>query len=226
MCSPAEPAGDQERCQQLYDEHRKQTWDDIQSETDKFDQSLLTLSSGILALSLAFIKDIVPLDKATHLWLLYVSWSALVVCIISTVCSSQFSIAASKKQLGYYWKFYIERKPEFEKKRSWQSKALDWLTWVSLSTFLAGIVCTVIFCVLGVQEVRMEKGKNTSKALDARTPLTATPLAASSRLEEGRQPLAATPVSPASTASNQLEKGRQPVVVTPVQTPKPPIKKD
>jgi hypothetical protein len=36
---------------QLYNDHKKQAWEDIQSSTDSCDQSLLTLSSGGLGLS-------------------------------------------------------------------------------------------------------------------------------------------------------------------------------
>ncbi len=40
----------------LYDEHRRHAWDQINDSTDNFDRNLLTLSSGALALSIAFLK--------------------------------------------------------------------------------------------------------------------------------------------------------------------------
>ena len=50
----------------------------MQSGSDNYDQSLLTLSSGALALSLAFIKDVVALKDAHHVWMLFASWFAFV----------------------------------------------------------------------------------------------------------------------------------------------------
>jgi hypothetical protein len=42
------PADEKKLRWELYGEHKKQTWQDIQSSTDNYDQSLLTLSSGEL----------------------------------------------------------------------------------------------------------------------------------------------------------------------------------
>jgi hypothetical protein len=52
------------RAEELYDLHRDKVWEDIKSGTESFDKYMLTFSSGALALSLAFIKDVVPLGKA------------------------------------------------------------------------------------------------------------------------------------------------------------------
>ena len=88
MASPEPPAGgndDQAAAsgqqlpawspqQELYDKHAGQAWTDQQASSDEFDKSLLTFSSGALALSLSFIKDIVLLEKAGFLCWLFVSW--------------------------------------------------------------------------------------------------------------------------------------------------------
>src|ERR1700683_2167793 len=84
---------------QLYNDHKKQAWEDIQSSTDSYDQSLLTLSSGVLALSIAFIKDIVPLQDVVWLGLLYVSWAAFAFCILATVVSFQIAIKTQEELL-------------------------------------------------------------------------------------------------------------------------------
>src|SRR5271156_6345627 len=94
---------------QLYNDHKKQAWEDIQSSTDSYDQSLLTLSSGVLALSMAFIKDIVPLQDAMWLWLLYVSWGAFAFCILTTVVSFQIAIQTQEELLRNSGKYYIDK---------------------------------------------------------------------------------------------------------------------
>jgi hypothetical protein len=63
-----------ERDLQFFNDHKRQVWSDMQAGSDEFDRGLLTLSSGALALSLAFIKDVVPLGRAIHLPVLFASW--------------------------------------------------------------------------------------------------------------------------------------------------------
>jgi hypothetical protein len=60
----AEAMTEQTRAEKLHDEYRKKVWDDIKSGTENFDKYMLTFSSGALGLSLAFIKDVVPIGRA------------------------------------------------------------------------------------------------------------------------------------------------------------------
>jgi hypothetical protein len=65
------PDQDTDHAYELYVEHQKQTWADCQRASDEFDKSILTYSSGGLGVSLAFVKDIVPLAQTVALPLLY-----------------------------------------------------------------------------------------------------------------------------------------------------------
>jgi hypothetical protein len=142
-----DPTSHENRSLELYDEARKRVMEDIQSGTDSFDQSLLTLSTGALGLSLAFIKDIVPLKEAVHMRLLFASWLAFGACILLTVFSFPLSIAAQKKHLKYLAAYYLEQKEEFFDRRSGYSKALTLLTWAASLGFVSGLVCTLLFCM-------------------------------------------------------------------------------
>jgi hypothetical protein len=82
------------RAEELYDEHRNKVWKDIESGTENFDRNLLTFSGGALGLSLAFIKDVVPLGKAVWIAALFTSWFALALCIAVTMASFQISTRA------------------------------------------------------------------------------------------------------------------------------------
>ena len=67
---------------------------------EEYDKQLLTLSSGLLALSLAFIKDVVPMPQAAHKGLLYSSFVFLTLCVFATLASYQISnlgLAKAKK---------------------------------------------------------------------------------------------------------------------------------
>ena len=181
---------------QLYNDHKKQAWEDIQSSTDSYDQGLLTLSSGGLGLSIAFIKDIVPLQQATWLTLLYVSWAAFGLCILTTVVSFQVAIKTQNEHLEHCWKFYVDRDDSFRDKQGKHSKRLKWCTIIAGTLFVLALACTIVFAVENVGRY--------SKMSETR------------RLQEGRAPVSLTPVP-------DENRGRAPVNVTPVpnQTPAP-----
>jgi DNA-binding transcriptional MerR regulator len=141
------PEEEANRRRDLYDEHRKQAWQDIQSSTDDFDKNLLAVSSAAFGLSLGFIKDIVHLPAAVWLPVLYVSWGCLAACVVTTIFSFRLSVAALKKHLEYLYEYYVNEKAEYLTKKSTAERLLAWFTWVAASCFLAGIACTLIFCI-------------------------------------------------------------------------------
>jgi hypothetical protein len=179
--SDKQPANDSAKADdalrwQLYNDHKKQAWEDIQSSTDSYDQSLLTLSSGALGLSIGFIKDIVPLEHATWLRLLYFSWVSFGLCILITVISFQLAIATQREHLGFCWQFYIGRDTSYQDKQGKYSKWLRRCTIVAGFLFVASLACTIIFAVGNITRF--------SKMTDD----------ASATLEKGRGPVSMTPV--------------------------------
>ena len=233
--------------QDLHAQHKSRIWEDIQSSTDSFDQSLLTLSSGALGLSLAFIKDIVPLKDAVWIALLFTSWIAFALCIVSTVASFLLSVKANKQQLGYIDENYIHRNDlALDKHKS--SRYVKWLercTWVGIILFVAGLFCTIIFACENVARLRMNENKGKSPLrIDAvqggRQPVDMTPVAPgrpapvtpapTPQEQRGRQPMNMTPVvsaplekgrQPVSMTRVPLKEGRQPVKITPVKPAQP-----
>jgi hypothetical protein len=159
---------------QLYNDHKKQAWEDIQSSTDSFDQSLLTLSSGALGLSIAFIKDIVPLDRAIWLCLLYFSWASFGCCILITVISFQLAIATQREHLGFCWKFYVERDDSYRDKRGICSKWLRGCTIGAGSLFVVALACTIVFAVGNV--ARYSKMPKDTILQEGRAPISMTPV--------------------------------------------------
>jgi|SRR5882724_7539001 len=170
---------------ELYSEHKKQAWEDIQKSTDSYDQSLLTLSSAGLGLSIAFIKDLVPLQSAVWLPLLYVSWVLFVLTILFTVASFLLSVKVQKLQLEYLWKFYVGRDDSYRDKKSWYSNSLQWCTIIGGTFFLSAFICTAVFAVGNV--LRYSKVNEPTK---------------SSRLMEGRNSVAMTPLPSTGAQSN------------------------
>lgn len=140
---------DDKRRRELWDEHRKQAWQDIQSSTDNFDKNVLAVSSAALGFSVVFIKDVVHLPIASAAWphVLYASWLSFAACIVITVFSFRLSVAALNKHLKYLQNYYEDRDEKFLTKKSVAGIVLDWFTWAAAVFFLAGIICTVVFCM-------------------------------------------------------------------------------
>ncbi len=78
--------------QRLYEAQSLKCQDNVHAAQQELDRAVLTLSAGLLGLSLAFIKDVVPLSQAIALWLLYLSWGFSAGAILLTL----FSFLASK----------------------------------------------------------------------------------------------------------------------------------
>ena len=185
--------------------------EDIDSSSDSFDKSMLTLSSGALGVSLAFIKDIVPLGHAVWLGLLVTSWIVFAVCILTTVVSFQFSIVALKKRRGLLDEMLRTQNPELQvlQDSGWNT-AVSACNFTALVLFILGLACTMMFIVKNVT------GSRTEKDSQSYTP-TVTQVT-NCRMNDGsgkNVEKAATPKS--------LEKGRQPAkIVPPPKAPAPP----
>jgi hypothetical protein len=142
------------RREALHDALAAQARTDQQASSDSFDNQLLTFSSALLGLSLAFIKDIVPLNIAVWMPCLYSSWVVLAICILSTIASFRFGIEAQKKQADYLYLYYIEKKKEYFNKKTGWTTAILWCSYVGSATFLVGLVLTISFAIRNVSHSR------------------------------------------------------------------------
>jgi Zn-dependent membrane protease YugP len=136
---------DMERRMQLYDEHRRQVWDAIKSSTDSLDRNILTLSTGGLGLSLAFIKDVVHVGKAAWLPVLFASWILFGIAIVVTLVSFPISIKAHNQRLDHLAEYYLKRRDEFFNKPTRYLKALSACTAVASTSFVLALLCTITF---------------------------------------------------------------------------------
>jgi hypothetical protein len=127
------------------------------SQEDNFDKSMLTLSSASLGVSLAFIKDTVPLDKAVWKPLLLASWVTFALCIVTTVVSFRFSIAASKRRRSLLDEMFRTKNRELEatQENGW-NKAVRISARIALALFLAGLTSTMIFLVKNVSSLPLK----------------------------------------------------------------------
>jgi hypothetical protein len=151
------------------DWHRTQAervQDDINSGTDSFDKSMLTLSSGALGVSLAFIKDIVPLGQAVWVCLLLSSWIAFSLCIVITVISFRISIAALKQHREALDQVAIGKQSEYFNRQTFHWDLLRYCARGAIFFFLVGLSCTMLFVcenVLTLQRGDAAKGARASE---------------------------------------------------------------
>jgi small-conductance mechanosensitive channel len=131
--------------QEVYAETRRDLLDRQLSNSEKFDNAILTLSTGALAISLAFIKDIVPLKIAQNIWLLRASWWLFGFSIISTLVSFAASQCGISRQLKYAEEYYLNKKDEYLKKRNYPAILTDCLNYSSGILFIAAIIFTIMF---------------------------------------------------------------------------------
>ncbi|MBI1356939.1 MAG: hypothetical protein GC160_21575 [Acidobacteria bacterium] len=130
---------------QLYSDYQKELWAGRQSSFAEFDRALLSLSSGSLVLSLAFLKDVVPVSQVFWLPLLFVSWVlflASIACILLSFVKSQQAYDA---QLALAQKYYVEKDETAFNAENEPSAATDRLNKAAGILFVLALLTTLFF---------------------------------------------------------------------------------
>jgi len=214
-CAIGESAvAENRRPEELYDRHRDKVWEDIKSSTESFDKYMLTFSSGALALSLAFVKDVVPLGKAVWIASLIGSWIAFVLCILVTLMSFQCSVKALESTIPALNEYYLHGKEDAFNRhlQSFWSRAVGWCTLGQVVSFALGVIFTMMFVIANVRDDRMSKPENAQKVVTGGSLKTLKP-AAMTPLSEGFKPPQMTPA-----VTNGEHRGIQSVPMTPAPT--------
>ena len=121
------------------------------SNTQMFDKAILTLSSAGLGFSLAFIKNIVSLDKTISVWglntatLLYVSWLLFATAIATTLYSFLVSLRELQKQSE---QVNSELAGQSEFCAESNDDPTERLAYVSFGCYIEAVVLTVGFIII------------------------------------------------------------------------------
>lgn len=124
----------------------------IISNSENYDKTLLSLSSLLLGTSLSFIKDVVSLATASHIYLLIVSWSLFGISIISTILSFLTGQQALKLSILYAEQYYIYGKEVYRNKVSPYAKVTNWLNYLSGSSYIIALGVTIVFVSINILE--------------------------------------------------------------------------
>lgn len=115
------------------------------SNSESYDKAILSLSSALLGVSLAFIKDVVPLHEARHPWLLIFSWYAFGFAIISTLISFRVSQLAINREFAIIAALYLNDDVDSCKRGNKYAGATVFVNILSGIFFVLGIACSIAF---------------------------------------------------------------------------------
>lgn len=135
------------------------------SNSVNYDNAILTLSSGALGLSLAFIKNIVPIEKTLYSHCLIVSWVLFCLAIISTLLSFLVSQKGLETQRLHAYEYYIKKNDEYlDKENIWRTLT-DYLNLFSGLFFISAVIITIYFVAINIGESRMKNADRVEKNL-------------------------------------------------------------
>ena len=136
--------------QKLHDTLRDDLFKRQLSNSENLDRAILMLSSAGLGLSLIFVDNLVPVDKADCMCLLYFSWALFGSAILSTLVSFFVSQQGIKKQLEMNRQYYLERKEEVINQKNLWAIATERLSYVSALTYICAAFFLVLFIALNL----------------------------------------------------------------------------
>jgi hypothetical protein len=141
---------DEEQRSRLYEQLCLKYQDGAHASIQEFDRAILTLSAGLLALSLAFIKDVVPLAAAIDLYLLFWSWGLFGTSILLTLVSFIASQKAFQRSQKSAYAYYMEHNHEVLSKPHVFTRVTRYLTYGEGGCFVAALVLTLAFAIINV----------------------------------------------------------------------------
>ena len=151
------------QAEKIYDEYRKILLDRQLSNSEKYDGALLSLSTGVLGLSLAFIKDIVPIGDLIIVWVLIASWALFAISIILTITSYITSQKGIKTQLEYAEEYYLKGNKDYLNRGNPYSVWTECFNLLSGVCFILALVVTILFVTINLYEaMKMSEKKSDS----------------------------------------------------------------
>lgn len=133
------------------------------SNSENYDKAVISLSTAFLGFSLAFLKDLVPIQRADWLPLLYGSWFALAGAVLATIVSFWVSQRGIDVQLRKAEDYYL-RDDQSALTKSRIAKATEWVNVASGALFILGLVLTTAFVILNFERsLNMSNDKRSDK---------------------------------------------------------------
>jgi hypothetical protein len=143
---------EQEYAVKVHDKFRDELLKRQLSNTENYDKTILTLSSSGLALSLTFLKFLIPSEGAEYIWLIVTSWICFLISIIISLIAYYVSNLAISKQLIISHDYYINQNDNaFEEKNNASSWNKTLNNFVGIS-FVIAMIILVIFVTINLNQ--------------------------------------------------------------------------
>ena|SRR5438105_2049328 len=123
----------------------KEYADNLSKVQTDYSKNLLNLAGGSLALSIAFLKDIVGNNVSTFNWSLHVAWICLILSLASNLLGSIYSQYSFKNLIAYVQNNYC--RTEYKTGLSY-SNCTWWFNTAAGVLFLLGIVFLALFSAM------------------------------------------------------------------------------
>jgi hypothetical protein len=128
-----------------FEDVRTEIWKREISNAEKFDSAILTYSSAGLAVSLALLKDFIPISQADIKFSLYLSWGLFVCAIVSVILSFFFSKKGLSEQLDIAEEYYIKCNEDVFNRSTKIGFYTDWSAYIAGICFILAVICSTIF---------------------------------------------------------------------------------
>lgn len=136
--------------QRLYERTRDELAASTRSASESYDRALLTLSSAFLGGSLAFIKGLIPLEKAVVKWTLYAAWLCFALTIVLTLWSFVYGLFGYKKLRDAADRYYLRGEQDAWKVSETIEREVHHYVVACGVSFIAGIVLLVAFVLVNL----------------------------------------------------------------------------
>lgn len=146
---------EQKRAIEIHDSFRDELLKRQLSNTENYDKSILTLSSAGLAISLTFLKLIVPLDNAEYIWLVNASWIFFLLSVLLSLVAYLVSNAAISRQLIIAEDYYVNKKESAFNEANKLSLLNNFLNRSVGVFFSLALITVVAFVILNVNKESM-----------------------------------------------------------------------
>lgn len=126
---------------------------------ESFDKAVLTLSTAGLGLSIAFVKDFVPLSAMILPQILYIAWVLFLTAAVGTLLSFLTSQRAQQRQRELARLAYLHNDAAaFDAPNVWA----QWTGRLGLicgGAFILALMHTTVFAIANIEEARMATSK-------------------------------------------------------------------
>ncbi|AIU29332.1 hypothetical protein LV28_24620 [Pandoraea pnomenusa] len=118
---------------------------------EKYDNTILAYSTGALALSITFIKEVVPLANASSVWTIKTSWVLFALSLLLMLASFPIAAKANRESVRFAEEYFIDHIESSYNKEGIAAKILKYVNVLAGMVFFAAAGFTIAFVWINVR---------------------------------------------------------------------------